>query len=174
VLISDGVGLAKLSWGVNSSGDRRRSADNEHCWISPAALRDGTWERFRVIHQLYIETISYENWRTTVKLEVFPPPEKWGQRVFLVVVDEAQAFRNPDTVRARSIAANSFKAGPPKKLVLMSATPVNNSLWDLYTLLSYFIKHDAEICGTSASLLKEKFSDAMRQARTTSSPMPCR
>ena len=32
---------------------------------------------------------------------------------------------------------------PPKKLVLLTATPVNNSLWDLYYLLTLFIGHDA-------------------------------
>ncbi len=31
----------------------------------------------------------------------------------------------------------------PKDLVLLTATPVNNTLWDLYYLLAYFIKNDA-------------------------------
>jgi hypothetical protein len=60
----------------------------------------------------------------------------------LIVVDEARAFRNPDTVRGSALR-RLLQDDPPKKLVLMSATPVNNSIWDLYYLLGYFVKHDA-------------------------------
>ena len=163
VLISDGVGLGKTFVG----GELIRQTVEEHrqraLLISPAALRDGTWERFRVIHQLYIETISYEELANDRQLGGSFPHLKSGVNEYsLVVVDEAQAFRNPDTVRARALR-KLLQGRPPKKLVLMSATPVNNSLWDLYTLLSYFIKHDAEFADLGIRSLKEKFSDAMRQ-----------
>jgi len=38
---------------------------------------------------------------------------------------------------------SSFVEDPPKNVVMLTATPVNNSLWDLYYLLNYFIKNDA-------------------------------
>jgi superfamily II DNA or RNA helicase len=49
----------------------------------------------------------------------------------LVVVDEAHAFRNPRTRRYRALA-ELCRASP---VLLVSATPVNNSLSDLYFLI---------------------------------------
>ncbi len=60
----------------------------------------------------------------------------------MVVIDEAQAYRNPDTQRA-GVLRRLLEGTPPKDLVLLTATPVNNSLWDLYYLLGYFIRNDA-------------------------------
>jgi hypothetical protein len=53
----------------------------------------------------------------------------------LVVVDEAHAFRNPATRRHRSLAWLCRSA----RVVLLTATPINNSLMDLYFLFRLFI-----------------------------------
>ena len=59
VLIADGVGLGKSFIG----GELIRQAVEERrqraLLIAPAALRDGTWERFADAHQLYLECVSY-------------------------------------------------------------------------------------------------------------------
>ncbi len=55
----------------------------------------------------------------------------------LLVVDEAHAFRNPLTRRYRHLAWLARSA----RVVLLSATPVNNSLLDLYHLLRLFLGH---------------------------------
>ena len=60
----------------------------------------------------------------------------------MVVVDEAHNLRNPSTQRANALR-RLLAGSPPKKLVLLTATPVNNSLWDLYHLLGYFLRNDA-------------------------------
>lgn len=52
---------------------------------------------------------------------------------------------------------------PPKKLVLMTATPVNNSLWDLYNLLSYFVGHDAAFASQGIRSLRQRFKSATDQ-----------
>ena len=163
VLIADGVGLGKTFVG----GELIRQAVEERrqraLLISPAALRDGTWQRFNVIHQLYVETISYEELANDSQLGgSFHHLKSGANEYSLIVVDEAQAFRNPDTVRAKALR-KLLQGRPAKKLVLMSATPVNNTLWDLYTLLGYFIKHDAEFSDFGIRSLKEKFSDAMNE-----------
>ncbi|MGD8278167.1 MAG: DEAD/DEAH box helicase [Gemmatimonadota bacterium] len=56
-------------------------------------------------------------------------------RPALVVVDEAHAFRNPRTRRYRELAALCAGA----RVLLVTATPVNNSLSDLYFLLRLFL-----------------------------------
>ena len=52
---------------------------------------------------------------------------------------------------------------PPKKLVLLTATPVNNSLWDLYYLLTLFIGHDAVFAERGIRSLKERFTEAANE-----------
>ena len=39
--------------------------------------------------------------------------------------------------------ASLLEGSPSKALVMLTATPVNNSLWDLYNLLAYFVRNDA-------------------------------
>ena len=50
---------------------------------------------------------------------------------------------------------------PPKDLVLLTATPVNNSLWDLYSLLYYFIRNDAAFADVGIASLRAHFALAM-------------
>ena len=57
----------------------------------------------------------------------------------LVVVDEAHAFRNPATRRYRALRRLSRAA----RLALLTATPVNNSLSDLYFQIRLFATDDA-------------------------------
>jgi len=163
VLIADGVGLGKTF--VGGEILRRVIEENRQraLLIAPAALRDGTWERFRDIHQLYMEVISYEELANESQLgdgtghSLKQDPNDYS----LIVVDEAQAFRNPDTQRAKALR-RLLQGKPAKKLVLMSATPVNNSLWDLYYLLTYFARQDAAFADIGVTSLKERFADAMR------------
>ena len=155
VLIADGVGLGKSFIG----GELIRQAVEERrqraLLIAPAALRDGTWARFADKHQLYLECVSYEE-LTAGRLNCEP------NQYALIVVDEAQAFRNPITDRAKALRA-LLQGRPPKTLVLMSATPVNNSLWDLYYLLTYFIKNDAAFADEGIRSLKDRFNEAMKE-----------
>ena len=80
----------------------------------------------------------------------------------MVVVDEAHVFRNPDTRRAQALR-RLLLGKPPKQLVLLTATPVNNSLWDLYYLLTLFIGHDAVFAERGIRSLKERFSEAAQE-----------
>jgi len=78
----------------------------------------------------------------------------------MVVIDESQAYRNPDTLRA-GVLRKLLEGSPPKDLVLLTATPVNNSLWDLYYLLAFFIRNDAAFAPAGILSLKEHFAEAM-------------
>ena len=75
----------------------------------------------------------------------------------MVVIDEAHNLRNPATLRADAL--RKLLAGiPPKDLVMLTATPVNNSLWDLHTLLYYFIKNDAAFADSGIRSLRDRAS----------------
>jgi hypothetical protein len=161
VLIADGVGLGKTFIG----GEIIRTITEENrqraLLISPATLRDGTWSRFADRHQLYLENISFEELAADIQVGTgrgnhlkFRPDE-----YSLIIIDEAHAFRNPETDRAKALR-KLLQGDPPKNLVLMTATPVNNSLWDLYYLILYFIGQDAAFADIGIKSLKERFKKA--------------
>lgn len=67
--------------------------------ISPAGLPDGMGDRFMHKYQLFVETISYEQLTNDIQLcgeesYIRFKPNKYG----MVIIDESQAFRNPDTI----------------------------------------------------------------------------
>jgi len=163
VVIADGVGLGKTF--IAGELMRRVAEDMRQrvLLVSPAALRDGMWAHFAAEYQIYLENISYEQLADEQHLGgsnsylQFRPNE-----YAMIVVDEAQAFRNPDTRRAQALR-RLLLGKPPKKLVLVSATPVNNSLWDMYYLLTLFVGHDAAFASRGIRSLKERFREAMKE-----------
>jgi hypothetical protein len=159
-VVADGVGLGK----TYIAGELLRETIEERrqraLLISPATLRDGTWDRFRDKHQLYFENVSYEQLAEEEQLGGEQPYLRHQpQEYSLVVIDEAQAFRNPSTKRAYALR-RLLAGSPPKQLLLLTATPVNNSLWDLYYLLNYFIGHDAVFASRGIFSLRERFKEA--------------
>lgn len=160
VLIADGVGLGKTFVAGELIRDAVQVRRQRVLLISPAALRDGMWARFAVDHQLYLESLSYEQLANDRQLGgkegylAFRPNE-----YAMVVVDEAHVFRNPGTKRAQAMR-RLLMGKPPKQLVMLTATPVNNSLWDLYYLLALFIGHDARFAGRGVPSLKDRFKEA--------------
>jgi len=163
VLVADGVGLGKTF----IAGELIRKAVRERrqrvLLVSPAALRDGPWKAFLEREQLGVKNLSYEELSQDRQLN----PDGDGDHLIfdkdeyaMVVIDEAQAYRNPDALRA-SVLRRLLEGSPPKDLVLLTATPVNNSLWDLYYLLSFFIRNDAAFAHAGIRSLKQHFGEAM-------------
>jgi hypothetical protein len=170
VLIADGVGLGKTFVAGKLLHDAIEDRRQRALLIAPAALRDGTWKRFADVHSLYMECVSYEELADDIQLGGTRGHLKQKANDYaLVVVDEAQAFRNPLTRRAQALR-KLLEGHPSKTLVLLSATPVNNSLWDLYYLLSYFLKQDAALSELGLRSLREKFADAVKQDPDDLSP----
>lgn len=75
----------------------------------------------------------------------------------LLVVDEAHNFRNPATRRYAALA--QLAAGA--RIALLTATPVNNSAWDLYWLLRLFVG-DGDLADLGIPSLKEAVNGADR------------
>src|SRR5579884_4167671 len=170
VLIAEGVGLGKTFVAGKLLQDAIEGRRQRALLIAPAALRDGTWKRFADVHSLYMECVSYEELADDIQLGGTRGHLKQKANDYaLVVVDEAQAFRNPLTRRAQALR-KLLEGHPSKTLVLLSATPVNNALWDLYYLLSYFLKQDAALSDLGLPSLREQFADAVKQDPDDLSP----
>lgn len=161
VVIADGVGLGK-TW---TAGQLMWEAVHERrqrvLLITPAALRDGVWRKFRAEHDLKaVQCISYEELSGDHRLggtrEVLDhDPDDYA----MVVIDEAHAYRNTDNQRS-GVLRELLKGAPQKELVLLTATPVNNSLMDLYNLLAYFIRNDGEFMPQGIPSLRKHFAAA--------------
>lgn len=174
VIVADEVGLGKTFIG----GDLMRlycERRQRVLLVCPAALRDSTWERFISKYQLFIECVSYEELasdRQFVEVREAANQVKLKSALAeyaLVVVDEAHNYRNEDT-RARAAVLRALLFGRRKDLVLLTATPVNNSLWDLFTLIRYFLKQDSALADRGVLSIRERFENAMRVDPTSLSP----
>jgi len=162
VLIADGVGLGKTFTAGEIIG-AYRARRQRVLLVCPASLRDTTWERFLNDHQLLVECLSYEELANDLQLG--------GDRSHLknllddyalVVVDEAHNYRNPDTPKRAEILRRLL-AGKRRDVLFLTATPVNNSLWDLYHLLRFFMKQDAWLSDRGVLSIRERFEQAMRE-----------
>ncbi len=164
VLIADEVGLGKTFL----AGELIREAVEERrqrvLVVAPATLRDGPWRAFLDKYMLAVDRVSFEDLVGDTRLN---PETGTGPKLSfkpseyaMVVIDEAHNLRNPSTHRAAAV--RELLAGlPAKDLVLLTATPVNNSLWDLYYLLGYFLANDAAFADVGIRSLRDHFASAM-------------
>ncbi len=161
VLIADGVGLGK-TFTAGEIARQYRERRQRVLLVCPAALVS-EWERFWHGADLLVDCVSYERLASDQRLGGDRPaalkldPDEYA----LVVVDEAHNYRNPDT-RTRSRVLATLMSGRARDLVLLTATPVNNSLWDLYQLLWFFMKQDAALVDKGILSIKGLFEKAMK------------
>lgn len=171
VIVADGVGLGKSYIAASLIEEAIKKNRQRVLLIAPAALRDGMWENF--LHNNFLgdcEVVSFEQLSADKKLNGDSHHLKSSLHEYsLVIVDEGHAYRNTGT--KRSAALRKLLAGSPTKdIVFLTATPVNNSLNDLYQLLSYFIKNDAAFSSKGVTSLKRHFQEALSQNPEDLSP----
>ncbi len=178
VLIADEVGLGKTFLAGELISEAALDRRQHVLVVAPATLRDGPWNAFRSEFNLPFDLVSFEELAADVRLisgknrqrsHTTKLPIKDVNQYAMVVVDEAHNLRNPSTRRADALRRLLSKA-PPKQLVLVTATPVNNSLWDLYHLLGYFLRNDAVFAGMGIKSLRDHFHKAMRLSVDDLSP----
>lgn len=171
-IVADEVGLGKTYIGGELLRQYVEDARQHAVVIAPAYLRDGMWRGVRQEWGLDFDVLSYSELREEPQLGGDSPtsslrfePDDYQ----LVVIDEAHAFRNPGTKQARALR-RLLRGSPPKDVVMLTATPVNNSLWDLYYQLSYFIKNDATFASEGIRSLRERFKTAQSKDPSELSP----
>lgn len=163
VLIADGVGLGKTYLAGELIRETVQDKRQRVLLVAPAPLRDGPWRHFLLQHQLGVECLSFEELAGDAQLAASGGSARLRfdlDEYEMVVIDEAHGFRNPDTQRA-AVLRRLLQGQPPKKLVLLTATPVNNSLWDLYYLLQYFVRNDAAFADSGIRSMRQHFAEAM-------------
>jgi len=176
VIVADDVGLGKTFIAgeiLNFYKERRQRA----LLICPAALRDTAWKQFQSDYELYLETKSFEELARDKQLwdENNRPNAKSRNlerdidEYQLIIIDEAHNYRNPASP-SRADALRAFLYGKRKDVLMLTATPVNNSLWDLYHLTRFFVKQDSFLANKGIISIKERFNQAMRTNPNSLSP----
>jgi hypothetical protein len=136
VLIADSVGLGKTFLGLRFLDDYAYKLRQKALVVCPAQLRDSLWRPILEKYRIFTVMRSQEE----VSQNDFPYAEfadcDW------VLVDESHNFRNTSANRYDNLM-RVLTSGKPKKLILMTATPVNNSVFDLYNQ-ARFITRDRD------------------------------
>ncbi len=140
-LVCDGVGLGKTFIGLMIL-ERCIYEKKQVLLVVPKSTEQSVWlaniDRYlkpyyprAVRHYLDVErhtSFGREGGITTEDLDFY------RNNAEVIIVDEAHHFRNPRTNRGQLF----MELAPDKKLYMLTATPINNSLDDLYHLINYF------------------------------------
>ena len=163
VLYADGVGMGKTEIGVQFIREHTQDLGQHVLVISPAQLRDRLWQQRLAEENLPGTVLSYQQLAQDRQLS----PDI-GRRVLpvnkdvyrFVIIDEAHAYRNVDNTWYAAL--DRLMGGTQKKLLLLTATPVNNSLWDLHNLFLLFGRHDGAFNAEPLRIpsLRKFFADA--------------
>jgi len=176
VIVADEVGLGKTFIGgaiLEACAKNRQRA----LLVCPAALRP-TWDKFLTAHNIgrFVEMISYDQLARDQQFHGDRRPDATGRHLrmeldeyALIVVDEAHNYRNPDSPY-RADVLRHLLFGQRKDLVLLTATPVNNSLWDLYNLMRFFLRQESALAAQGIINIRERFKAAAKQDPASLSP----
>ena len=141
---ADGVGTGKTEIGLAFVEEYALRRGLHVLVVCPAQLKRNWSERLDLA-RLPAQVISYQELSSDEQLA---PEARNRRRVLhsakdsyrLVIVDEGHALRTAGTTWYR--AMERLLGGERKDLVLLTATPINNGLWDLYNMVMVFARHD--------------------------------
>jgi SNF2 family DNA or RNA helicase len=169
VMVADSVGLGKTWIGKKLLEDFAYHLRQKALIICPAALRE-MWERELKDASIAGAILSQE---ALGRDEFDPSPYT---NVDVILVDESHNFRNRASRRYQNIemvlGANGGRGryGARKKIILLTATPINNDLFDLYNQLCLITRGDQgyfSACGIGD--LRRYFAKVRRDSREGSS-----
>ena len=159
-MLCDSVGLGKTYEGLGilrefaeqRSGDPQGAKTSTRALIICPAQLQHNWNKDK-FHDWDIsaETISMESLPRLVDIGEAPPAHQSTLRAELkgyqdkydvILVDESHNFRNPSSKRYRALMEIIRGGKPDKRVLLMTATPINNSVWDLYHQLMLITRGD--------------------------------
>ncbi|MEN6554190.1 MAG: helicase-related protein [Methanobacterium sp.] len=159
VIVADSVGLGKTHIALKVIENfHLQSRKKRALVICPAQIRDLVWRKElkeKILPEYVIsqEEIGADNYLEKVKAAVADKLDE----IELIVVDESHNFRNPLSKRWEHlfelINDHISKEGKKPKLLFLTATPINNSPWDLYWQVMLLVSMNR------SAFLKENIQD---------------
>ncbi len=138
--VADVVGLGKSYIGAAILKHFERHDRTRALVICPAPLVE-MWEHYNEAYRLNARVLSMGMLREDEEHgpEWMLYDERYRHRDF-VLIDESHNFRNTDNQRYRVLA--SYLAGGDRRCALLTATPRNRSVWDIYHQMKLFHPQD--------------------------------
>jgi len=136
VILSDSVGLGKTYLALRILDDFAYRLRQKALIICPAQLKDILWEPKLRDAGIRADIVHREKVSRDFPIENYADYD-------LIVVDESHNFRNSQTICWKNLVSTIIQ-GKPKKVVLITATPVNNNVFDLYNQLRLITKDSDE------------------------------
>lgn len=162
VIYADGVGTGKTEIGL-ALIEEYASRRGLHCLVVAPAQLVEYWNERLAQARLSAQVLSFHQLASDEQLADETPnvrrhlhSDKDAYR--LVVVDEGHALRTPGTTWYRAVSR--LLGGNQKDLALLTATPINNGLWDLYHLVMAFARHDTAFSAVGIPSLARLFTAA--------------
>ena len=132
VIIADATGLGKTNMGIEIIREKILKEGKKVLLIAPAQVLDSMWEEklkdvdIKVREMLTMEALGRES--------ILDELGKY-RNIDMILIDESQNFRSKAANRRINLM-KLMSIGKAKQVVLLSATPINNSIMDLYYQLS--------------------------------------
>lgn len=159
--ISDVVGLGKSFIGAAIIKHFETTEQARPLIVCPAALVD-IWERYNEAYELNARVLSLGLLRDDENVgNKLLSDARFRDRNF-VLIDESHQFRHPDTQRYQLLEA--FLA-TGRQTCLLTATPRNKSVWDVYHQIKLFHADDATQIPIEPPNLKQFFKEIERGNR---------
>ena len=135
-IIADSTGLGKTNIGIEIIRKKILKEGKKVLLIAPSQVLHSMWEE-----KLKDVDINVREKLTTESLgrdTILDNLHKY-RNIDLVLIDESQGFRSSNANRRKNLM-KLMSVGKDKQVVLMSATPINNSIMDLYYQISIITK----------------------------------
>ena len=168
-LLADEPGLGK-TFMAGEIARRYATTGRKVLIVAPAAVRDSVWQPWLRRHGISrrVTVMSYSEAR--LRYEALPatdgePAPEAVDGLFgdyrLVIADEAHHLRNAGT-RQHNAITEIATAGERKDMLLVTATPVNNTLRDLEHLLGLFLVSDDALAGRGVASWSRQLREAIQ------------
>ena len=137
-MIADATGLGKTNMGMEILRQKILKENRKVLLVAPSQVLRSMWDKklrdagLSVRKQVTMESLGREN-----------SLERWYEykNIDFVLVDESQNFRSKNANRSINLT-KIMTLGKRKQALLLSATPINNSIMDLYYQMSIITRTD--------------------------------
>lgn len=136
VIIADSTGLGKTHIGIELLKKKVGEERKKTLLIAPKQVLDSVWNPKLENELIKVIDLSIEKTGSPT----FEPSD-YINKIDVVMIDESHNYRSGSTSRHNNIM-KLLVGGKQKEVILLTATPVNNSLLDLYHQLSFITAGD--------------------------------